>query len=62
MKISWRYSERCRIGSFAITEVAMTSETMGLIESFSGQGIIHQILSCRVVDEHQKDYQASQKR
>ncbi len=57
MKISWRHCERRRVRSFAITEGAMTSEAMGLIENFSCKGIIYQILGCGVADEHQKDCQ-----
>ena len=65
MKISWRYRERRRVRSFAITEGAMTPEAMGLKENFSCKGIIYQILGRRVADTHQKDCQeceASHKR
>lgn len=57
MKISWRHRERRRARSFAITESAVASETMSLIENFSGKGIIRQILGCGVVDENEENCQ-----
>jgi hypothetical protein len=57
MKISWRHRQRRRVRSFAITEEAMTPETVGLIENFSCKRIIDHILGCRTVDTHQKDCQ-----
>ncbi len=65
MKISWRHHERRRVWPFAITEGAMTSVAIGLIENFSGKGIVHQILGRRAAGKHQKDCQeceASHKR
>ena len=35
----------------------MTSEAMGLIENFSGNGIRHDILGGCAADEHEKDCQ-----
>jgi len=65
MEISRRHRKRRRVGTFTITEGAMTPEAMGLIENFSRKWIIYQILGRCVADTDQKDYQeckASHKR
>ena len=57
MKISRRHGERRCVRSLTVTEGAMTSEAMGLIENFSFKWIIHEALRCRVADEHEKNGQ-----
>lgn len=32
----------------------MTSESMDLIENFACEGVMREVLGCRVVDEHQQ--------